>query len=96
MKDKFREKLKAEGFLTEGEELKLPPFIVKEKDIERMWLRRKIMKVVEEHQIRLTPTEYEELVTDYINKFYYNVSIVDIIQISDNIKRRHSAGYSSK
>lgn len=51
-------------------------------------IRNKIMKVCEEHKIRLTPSEYQKLVEDYVNHFITNISIPDLIQLSDNVKRR--------
>lgn len=89
MNSKFKDS-DYKDFQINSKELDLPPFLVKEKDIERMWFKNKIMKVVETHKIRLTPTEYEELITDYMNKFYTDVSVADILQISLNIVRRNS------
>lgn len=50
----------------------------------------KIIELCENHKIRLTPKEYDQLVDDYINTFIENISVVDIIKIAEFIERRNS------
>lgn len=71
-------------------ELECPTFIQQNKIIAEVQIKAKIMKICEEHKIRLTPLEYNELIDDYINHFINSISVVDVIQLSDNVRRRHS------
>ena len=52
-------------------------------------LEEKIMEVCENHNIRLTPKEFKELVDNYIDKFINHVSITDLIRLSEYIVRRN-------
>ena len=52
-------------------------------------ISNKIIKLCEEHKIRLTPKEYSQLTIDYLNHFIYNISVTDLIELSENIKRRN-------
>lgn len=69
-------------------ELKLPPFMENIKDNFIQVLRHKIMTVCEEHKIRLTPKEYEELVTYYYDSYFNNIDVSSLLQFAENIKRR--------
>ena len=53
-------------------------------------IKNKIMIICEDHKIRLTPKEYNELIKDYINNFIENISVSDLIRLSENIQRRNS------
>ena len=52
-------------------------------------ISNKINKICEDHKIRLTPKEYNQLIMDYLNHFIYNISVTDLIELSENIKRRN-------
>lgn len=53
-------------------------------------IKNKIMIICEDHKIRLTPKEYNELIKDYINDFIENISVSDLIRLSENVQRRNS------
>lgn len=50
----------------------------------------KIIELCESHKIRLTPKEYDQLVSEYINTFIENISVSDLIRLSENVQRRNS------
>lgn len=53
-------------------------------------IKNKIMIICEDHKIRLTPKEYNELIKDYINDFIENINVSDLIRLSENVQRRNS------
>ena len=48
-----------------------------------------IMEICEDHRIRLTPKEYEELVRDYKSKFITKVDVSSLMQLAENVIRRN-------
>ncbi len=52
-------------------------------------MKAKIIKVCEDHKIRLTPSELDELTMDYLNKFVFNISITDLIRLGEYVVRRN-------
>lgn len=51
-------------------------------------IRSSIKTIVEEYQIRLTPSEFRMLEDSYIDRYVDNIDISGLIQLSENIKRR--------
>lgn len=47
-----------------------------------------IMNKCEDHNIRLTPSEYRQLIEDYKNKFINNIDTCSLIQLAENIIRK--------
>lgn len=47
----------------------------------------KIVKECNEHKIRLTPEELEQVVATYINRFVENIDIPTLISISEIVAR---------
>ena len=52
-------------------------------------IKAMIMKKVEAHKIRLTPSEFSELINSYLDRFINDVDLQAIMQISDDIIRRN-------
>ena len=49
----------------------------------------KIMTLCEKYKIRLTPSEYEQLINNYVSKCVDNIDLGLLMQLAENIVRQN-------